>query len=492
MFLLRFLALLAMLLTVGSIANALEPAPSFNVDDLVQFIGKNKITSVDALIPKLPAEIKKNVTFITDSQSLQAGSVTSPRAVIWNEKGGLVFTFNGGGADQRGNSSLELMQADSKTGRLRFFEIAFPKGELTEPQSCLQCHGSEPRPIWKEYPSWPDAFGSHDDFTPTEQQSDFQLFIENAKKNPRFQSLIFESDFPEFPYRSSTLARSTSIDTAFHFRPNLRLSELLTRLNAKRLASMIRHHHQYRKKRMLILDAILNCGQASLPSALPPVLKELGLNPEDFDIRNRYDSRENGSLDFVASYFDGSATTREYLAAQLIQKDPELSTEVKLRGLAIKYQMSNPRNDLDRNWFPVMDEISLWLPLPYQKTVLAIQVQKREPYIAPYRVQYEQLCSKVRATLPDHSGTTTDTSPTPAPVLTKAERGNLIVQERCIKCHGTGSKLPIFEYEPKTLFSKVSERTDPQGGANYRMPFLDVPLTIEERSDLLDYIRTLK
>ena len=391
-----FLMMLTTLVSVmGTSVFALEPAESFTLTDLTRLMASNHVSKIETLIPLLPSGLRRNSTFITQSESMQSATPLSPRVVLWNERGGFAMTFNGGLHGQDGSSVLEVLQADQQN-KLHFYKIAFPLGTVSEPKSCLQCHGTDPRPIWKEYPTWKDSYGSQDDFTPIEQSGDFEKFIQGAHTQARYQSLfsadVKTEDYSSYPYRGDHLARSTDLFTAFNYRPNLRLGEFLTRLNARRLAAIIQVHPLSRGRRSRLIYELMNCGQSTLPKEITPIVKSFGLKTADFDLRHTYDSNETHDLDFGVSYFDGSATIIEYLLGQLISNDHD----VTLRGLDQKYALDNPRNNIDRSWFQVMDQLSLWLPLPYHATELTIQIQKREPYIMPYRIQYERICEKFK------------------------------------------------------------------------------------------------
>jgi hypothetical protein len=160
------------------------PAPPFTLPDLLRQIDATGARTIEALLPTLPNTLRENVTFLLDSASLQSSTAARPRAVIWNETGGLVLAFNGGDATETGSDTMEILSVDPRSGEPRFYELEFPltaaraADALRAPATCRRCHGDSPRPIWQEYPTWDRSFGGQDDFSAGEQRR-------NIRPSPR-------------------------------------------------------------------------------------------------------------------------------------------------------------------------------------------------------------------------------------------------------------------------------------------------------------------
>ena len=120
-----------------------------------------------------------------ESGSIQEGSFTEPRVIVFGLDAKFVFTFNGG-PHQYGGASLETMQFDSINKRFLFREVTFkheagtaPTGldaneieaendrwiiSKPNPAKCLACHGqAHPGPIQDNHYTWAGFYGSNDD-----------------------------------------------------------------------------------------------------------------------------------------------------------------------------------------------------------------------------------------------------------------------------------------------------------------------------------------
>jgi hypothetical protein len=234
---LKFILFLITLFFCGSAS-----AESFTYADLVHLIQQKNITSIEDLLPQLPETFRSNYTLMHTSGSLQEASFTSPRAILFGEDASLTCTFNGDSA-QNGFDNLECFQFQPQERSFDFRQIAFPSprnhlkgvafsnsGQSADGTiSCSDCHGSDPRPNWDGYPAWPGAYGSNDDLL-GDEQTQYTNFVNLRTHHPRYQWLV-QGALPSDPYVNS------SLDVAK--RPNLRLSDLLGRMNAFRTARIL-------------------------------------------------------------------------------------------------------------------------------------------------------------------------------------------------------------------------------------------------------------
>ena len=98
--------------------------------------------------------------FLHHTASLQKATFTDPRVLIYGR--GIVLSF----ADQNNKEkqSVEIIEFDPATSRFKMGELVFERGRPTkfnhEPNSCVACHGENPKPIWAPYDVWINAYGS--------------------------------------------------------------------------------------------------------------------------------------------------------------------------------------------------------------------------------------------------------------------------------------------------------------------------------------------
>jgi len=108
---------------------------------------------------------------------------------------------------------------------------------------------------------------------------------------------------------------------------------------------------------------------------------------------------------YFNSYFDGSATIDELVAAKLYTHFKEkgiINVNLELSGLEKKYAKKfTDRFILDKDFFQRMDQLGLWLPIPYpsEKISSVFENQHRETYKNEFAIQHNQLCLELANTL---------------------------------------------------------------------------------------------
>jgi hypothetical protein len=193
------------------------------------------LSTLDSLIAAFPAGMRRYFTFVYETHNrFQDASAANPRAVVFNQN--LVYTFNGDPA-QRGHGLLEVMEFDEASRRLELREITETADGLqagtATPHTCLECHGSDPKPIWSGYARWPGLFGSDDDIPSGDELRNYLAFRSAIASAPasRYAQLAFAGG-DVAPYRSRE-------DDSYADRPNLALTKLLVRFNALRAAARL-------------------------------------------------------------------------------------------------------------------------------------------------------------------------------------------------------------------------------------------------------------
>lgn len=232
---------------------------------LEKYIGDNAFTSVECVLAALPTDIKAFRTYVKKSLSLQEASITNPRAIIGSPDGGFFMTFNGH-KKQKGYEQIEFLALDKNIGPTKWIagtiENINGKMQINKNSTkCTACHGNPIRPIWGKYPSWPNFYGSIDDWLPdandlakgsllyeqdTKQNDfygegnkirltkeeiqiaikesvDFRKFRETAKNNSRYSILekISDNSSPVYPYTDVYRNRNNA------FRPNLVIGSIM-------------------------------------------------------------------------------------------------------------------------------------------------------------------------------------------------------------------------------------------------------------------------
>ncbi|MEY4631414.1 MAG: hypothetical protein RIQ81_1534 [Pseudomonadota bacterium] len=205
-------------------------------------------------------------TLMRESASLQSATPEAPRAIVFGEDARLVITFNGS-PDQSNFNHVELMQfidTGTGTGRFELRDIAFATDGSRaamvsgpNPATCMRCHGTDPKPLWEDYDRWPGAYGEEDDalidfddgtkYPPTgfndnakvkrhrQHLREFRAFVASKDQHPRYKRLSFPAgtDSPVAPYIPTIRSGQPPL------RPNLRLTDLFSKLNAMRVAGML-------------------------------------------------------------------------------------------------------------------------------------------------------------------------------------------------------------------------------------------------------------
>jgi hypothetical protein len=208
---------------------------------LLKRIDAAHVTTVDDAIPLLGPEMLSSFTFMYSSRSIQGALPAAPRAVVFGKDAKFIVSFNGD-PSLAGNKRLEIIEFNDVDSRFEFKTLSEANGKLVsdETQSnCFGCHGmgngQDLKPVWDIYPVWRGAYGSQDDDLHSakafNELSDYVSFLKTAATHPRYGKLIFDFNrSPVSPYGNDLSTRT--LDD----RPNLRLSTLLHRLQAKRVA----------------------------------------------------------------------------------------------------------------------------------------------------------------------------------------------------------------------------------------------------------------
>ncbi len=224
-----------------------------------QLMATQDIRSVEDLLSLLPQKFRTIYTLIYRSRSLQDASEKNPRVLLFSENG-LVLSFNGDPL-QKNYNKIEVLSPSDDGSQISMKEIDFSGGRPivhNNPVSCTKCHRVDSRPIWDSYAIWPGVFGSFDDIfsektSPPQEKLAFNNWLKAKESHPRYQKLVtpqYESAikkdtsqnifsvFPFVPIESfAKIAQYFDYEKLNSFRPNLRLTEILSRVQAKKISS---------------------------------------------------------------------------------------------------------------------------------------------------------------------------------------------------------------------------------------------------------------
>jgi hypothetical protein len=239
------IALKVCLILFASAPTRADPSRTFTYEDLVALIQNKKITSIEELLPLLPTELRSSYVLLRQSRSQQSASADHPRVVLFGIDGSLTCAFNGD-PGQKGYDSLECFQFRRSERRFDFRQIEFPsvanglssvmfsesKRAVLKNVSCSACHGDDPRPNWDGWQNWVGAYGAQNGLG-YEERYEYFSFVNGRQKNPRYKWLVQEQG-SYAPFGTTTVEIRGEID-----RPNLRLSDLVGRMNAFRAARLL-------------------------------------------------------------------------------------------------------------------------------------------------------------------------------------------------------------------------------------------------------------
>ncbi len=381
-------------------------APPLTPAALLTLLEAHQVKGLDEVPPLLPDAVLRNFVLkhgvhrtgerghLSERQVSQSASPQAPRAILWDERSGMVLSYNGGQKTQTNGQRLDWQAFDPKTRTFHLEAIDFP----IEPgrakaygkdggADCVACHGPLERPIFSMYPDWPAFYGSDNDELGSAkvavqgaERRDYEAFRKglgatSARYTPLFDPARVKRTagvdiYPFWPYRPDLDEKITAPSRAFAFRPGLRLGVVLNRLQSEMLAERIAAHPSFASLGTLFVHELLQCasspaasrahaervasalGEKGPPAALlheglvhyRKLLALWGLTVADVDIRFAHSNPAYASDDargkpmgvgyigrYWNAYFDGASTIDELVAYLLVEHLTK--TDPKVRAL---------------------------------------------------------------------------------------------------------------------------------------------------------------
>jgi|GEM_PF-4901149 len=332
-------------------------------ESFVETLDLTDVKNLDELILKLDESAYKNATFSYSSGALLSAQTDDLRPVLWNENQNFLVTFN-----SHGNESVEALNwiEESSTWELLELDIKSKKWKVNQ-DKCLECHGPNSKPIWREYPKWPGFIGSNNDKLKGRESSYYNDFLEQSY--PRLKGV---KDFIKvqsdslFPYRSLKTHLDTPQASQIHRRPNMRLGQWLARRNAKavfhKLQSKLTDQELHK-----VFEHIGDCNIDRNYFEIAKVFKSAQISRFDLDLGET--AGENLSRDWEHIYFDGDAEVFEYLL-WFYYKDYKPERLLKNEdGLLKKYDLKFAGNQAQERLLRQMDDLAKWVPLPFSDSL---------------------------------------------------------------------------------------------------------------------------
>ena len=204
---------------------------SLNIND---YIKKNDIKSVEMFLKNLPKEYLLNYTLAINSQSNQKSDKFNPRVIMFSFEDEKVLTFNGEGYNE--DDRVEILDLSKDNPEFSFVEFSKKKVFVSKknPQSCLECHGKSPRPIFESYPVWDRFYGKNFDHI---LDKDYKVFKDSMKSKKRYNILAHDNLWRSDQKRIFNLKNQ----------PNLKYGVFLSTLMAKKYAKKIMNSKHYKK-----------------------------------------------------------------------------------------------------------------------------------------------------------------------------------------------------------------------------------------------------
>ena len=272
-------AAFAALAAAGALPSA---AAEMDYATFAQQIRERGVTRVEDALALLPAEMRLHYTLVHQSRSIQQGSLQNPRVLLFGTDARLIVTFNGN-PDETNYDKLEILAFDDASETFALHSIEFgtgPPSFADNPAVCTACHRAAPQPIWKDYGSpneesghgqWPGSYGANHDLVSAELRPALLGFWAAAPQHPRYRYLLRDPESDLFPYQPSQEPPLWQ----HRFRPNDRLSRLLARLQARRVARALRENAVFREHPNLVLSWFLECDEWQADPAFPAELRRL-------------------------------------------------------------------------------------------------------------------------------------------------------------------------------------------------------------------------
>jgi hypothetical protein len=151
----------------------------------------------------LPRQLQESFVLVHRSRGLGKASKALPRPIqfSWDAKFMMAYSGHTLALDPTAQS-FEIIEYNDTTRAWQVGVIDFSTTGSAAPtyskdaSRCVSCHGPSLRPIWGEYPNWPDSYGgslghSGVDAMSATELAEFQAWAQKAPASPDYKNLKF-------------------------------------------------------------------------------------------------------------------------------------------------------------------------------------------------------------------------------------------------------------------------------------------------------------
>lgn len=273
---------------------------------------------------RLPRNVMQTFTISYKSESAQLEGIDRvyPGIIRMSQDGKLVMRYTCNRDVKSVYGTVEVIHFDNADASFKFTQIdlnqKLKKNIVTEnPGVCLGCHNvdpntDDPRPNWNMYPDWPGMFGSHDDFFPAGTEAEaslvhhaagwtppnkseelhwFQEFMRakvlpNAETGQAGDPCYTTLPWPQPIVSGGPLPTAYALypfdvknghagDRQYALRPNLKFTEIFSKLLSRRNFRKLKEHPKYQSVRVALALEAASCGETDIefqeqPQTSPP------------------------------------------------------------------------------------------------------------------------------------------------------------------------------------------------------------------------------
>ncbi|WP_231758623.1 hypothetical protein [Microbulbifer elongatus] len=190
-------------MSVSAAPAASEKVLEMSIDGIQQFIERENIRSIDALLNYFPEHYRTNFSLVEHTRATGQSNLQYPRIVLFGTDGRFLLNV-GTKPDDPKYHLLDVAELHEPSGHWEFsvFDFSGDKPQLQRNDtSCAECHGTEnSRPVWGSNMEWPGVFGDNVARGPQGEALDsrhleqMRAIIRGDGKSPRFDFLQWRDE----------------------------------------------------------------------------------------------------------------------------------------------------------------------------------------------------------------------------------------------------------------------------------------------------------
>ncbi len=150
--------------------------PEMTARGMMIFMKKNNITTIKGLLNALPKHYRNNFSLVEHTKGEGQSSLKYPRIVLFGSDGTFLMNISTKPDDPK-HDLLDFAILSENDGTWDFSQFDFtgstPKLHV-KPESCIRCHGDNPRPVWGTNMDWPGVFGDNEAAGPNGEALSFR------------------------------------------------------------------------------------------------------------------------------------------------------------------------------------------------------------------------------------------------------------------------------------------------------------------------------